>query len=159
MIILFTILGILILSAGIFTYTKFGRNLWHKDREWVYYLLNIAGAVILVVSFIAAMCMGSEFSQRIIIDEKIALYENENRAIEENVNAIVSQYQSYESDMFKNFKPDSMVFAIGMYPELKSNELVSKQIELYVENNKTIKELKQKQLDYKVTAWWLYFGR
>ena len=45
-----------------------------------------------------------------------------------------------------------------MYPELKSDNLVTKQIELYVENNKQIKKLKSEKLDYNLMAWWLYFG-
>lgn len=47
---------------------------------------------------------------------------------------------------------------ITLYPELKSDKLVQKQINIYVDNNKKIKILKEKQINGKVLKWWLYFG-
>ena len=44
------------------------------------------------------------------------------------------------------------------YPELNSNELVKTEVNLYVENNTKIKELKEKQIDLTIKKWWLYFG-
>ena len=49
-----------------------------------------------------------------------------------------------------------MVFV--MYPEIKSDDLVTRQINLYIENNKQIKSLKSQKLNYHLMAWWLYFG-
>ena len=45
----------------------------------------------------------------------------------------------------------------SMYPELKSNELATKQINLYISNNAEIKKLKEAKLDYEVYKWWLFF--
>ena len=54
--------------------------------------------------------------------------------------------------------PESAVTMVSLYPELKSDSLVQAQIEVYVENNKTIKYLKDKQIKGDVYRWWLYFG-
>ena len=47
---------------------------------------------------------------------------------------------------------------IQMYPELKSNELVSKQIDIYNENNKKIKKLKLEKIKNQKAKFYLYFG-
>lgn len=47
---------------------------------------------------------------------------------------------------------------VALYPELKSDTLVQSQIEVYVENNKAIKELKSSAINASVYRWWLYFG-
>ena len=49
--------------------------------------------------------------------------------------------------------------AISLYPELKSNELVAKQLEIYTANNEQIKKLKAEQANLSTSKWWLYFGR
>lgn len=147
------------LASGLFIYTKFGKTLYYDNKEWIYYSLNIFGVILTIVCIIACLTVGSDLSQRLVIDEKIALYETENKAIEEDISLIVSQYQNYELEAFENLKPDNVIAAVGMYPELKTNQLVSKQIDLYVQNNEEIKALKRERLNYKVLAWWLYFGK
>lgn len=54
--------------------------------------------------------------------------------------------------------PESSITLVSLYPELKSDELVKKQIAVYQENNKKIINLKEKQIDANVAKWWLYFG-
>ena len=43
-------------------------------------------------------------------------------------------------------------------PELKSNELTNKQMDVYINNNAKIKELKERKIDTKTIKWLLYFG-
>ena len=50
------------------------------------------------------------------------------------------------------------MFLVTLYPELKADTLVAKQIEIYTNNNQKIKELKEQKLYGKVYKWWLYFG-
>jgi hypothetical protein len=45
-----------------------------------------------------------------------------------------------------------------MYPELKSDTLVQNQMNIYVANNQKIKDLKEQQINYEVSKWWLYFN-
>lgn len=54
--------------------------------------------------------------------------------------------------------PESAVTMVSLYPELKSDSLVQAQIEVYTENNKTIRDLRDKQIKGNVYRWWLYFG-
>ena len=121
------------------------------------YLYTIGG-IITGLSLLVTLFLGAECSQARIVDDKIALYEQQNEDIEAEIAAIVSAYQAYEQDTFdkvgENISP-TMVFAL--YPELKSDTLVAKQIDLYVANNKTITELKASKFHYELCRWWICF--
>lgn len=94
-----------------------------------------------------------------VIDDKIAMYEEENAQIEEDVEQIVIQYQQHEKAVFDMSEIHSATTLIQMYPDLKSNNLAMKQIEIYNKNNAQIKSLKLDQIDCEKAKWWLYFGK
>ena len=92
------------------------------------------------------------------LDDKIAMYEQENAAIEQSVDVLVKDYYKHESDTYSSLKPENAVLFASAYPELQSNELATKQLEIYVENNNKIKELKEDQINLSRNKFWLYFG-
>lgn len=92
------------------------------------------------------------------IVEKITMYEQQNKQIEEQIDTVVKQYQEYESDTYIKTSSESSITLVSLYPDLKSDELVKKQIKVYQDNNKKITELKEKQINAKASKWWLYFG-
>lgn len=92
-------------------------------------------------------------------DDKIAMYEQENAAIEQSVDVLVKDYYRHESDTYSSLTPENAVLFASAYPELQSNELATKQLEIYVENNNNIKELKKDQINLSKNRFWLYFGR
>lgn len=89
----------------------------------------------------------------------IAMYEEENTKIEQQIADVVTQYQEYEEGIFTEVAPESAMTLVALYPELKSDTLVQSQIEIYADNNKQIKELKCKAINTSVIRWWLYFGK
>ena len=157
-------IGLAILIFGIICYAKKSYKektpkffKWVYDNEWFYYTLNIVGTIISIIALIAVIIVGVVYSNSMVIDDKIALYEEENANIQQSVNLLVEDYKDYESSTFKDFKADDMTMVLSMYPELKSNKLVVEQIELHVANNAKIKELKELKLSYRVYEWWLFF--
>ena len=92
------------------------------------------------------------------LDDKIAMYEQENAAIEQSVDVLVKDYYKHESDTYSSLKPENAVLFASAYPELQSNELATKQLEIYVENNNKIKGLKEDQINLSRNRFWLYFG-
>ena len=93
------------------------------------------------------------------LDDKITMYEQENAAIEQSVDVLVKDYYRHESDTYSSLTPENAVLFASAYPELQSNELATKQLEIYVENNNKIKELKEDQINLSRNRFWLYFGR
>lgn len=94
------------------------------------------------------------------IDEKIDMYEEENLKIEEKVKDTVRVYMKYEQETYENLIKDSdLTTLLIAYPELNSNELVKSEIDIYISNNKDIKELKERRIIRSTLKWWLYFGK
>ena len=121
----------------------------------VFVLLSGCG---LVISLFATIVLGVNVSELSVIDSKITMYQEENTKIEQQVANVVAQYQEYETKTFTAVVPEDSMTLVSLYPELKSDKLVQKQIDVYVENNKKIKSLKEKQINGKVLRWRLYFG-
>lgn len=94
-----------------------------------------------------------------VIDKKIAMYQKENTKIENQMDVLVSQYMKFETDTYGELKNESPITLVSLYPDLKSDELVKKQIEVYETNNKEIRDMKEKKINLKVAKWWLYFGK
>lgn len=92
------------------------------------------------------------------LGSKIDMYTEENHNIEEDMNILVKQYMNYESNTYGNLKNESSIALVALYPELKADTLVEKQIEVYTENNKKIRELKEKIINIRNYKWLLYFG-
>lgn len=92
-----------------------------------------------------------------VIDEKIAIYQEENEKIENQIDALVKNYMDYESATYAEFKDKDAITLITLYPELKSDKLVEKQLEIYNSNNKKIKKLKTEKLDYSISLWLICF--
>ena len=109
-------------------------------------------------TLIGLIVVGVNVKSLSVIDSRIAMYEEENARIEQQIADVVEQYQKYETDIFREVAPESAVTMVSLYPELKSDSLVQAQIEVYTENNKTIRNLRDKQIKGNVYRWWLYFG-
>ena len=134
---------------------NFGHFVSRGSLEEVFLYVGVIG---LIVSLIVTLCLGIAVSNTMVIDDKITMYEEENATINNEVNIIVSNYQEHELEVFDNAKENiSPMVVFTLYPELKSNTLVEQQITTYIENQKEIKALKSKKLDYEVYKWWLHF--
>ena len=117
------------------------------------------GLFISVVALIGIIINIGILINRRTLDDKITMYEQENAAIEQSVDVLVKDYYRHESDTYSSLTPENAVLFASAYPELQSNELATKQLEIYVENNNKIKELKEDQINLSRNRFWLYFGR
>ena len=117
------------------------------------------GSLISVVALIGIIINIGILINGRTFDDKIAMYEQENAAIEQSVDVLVKDYYKHESDTYSSLKPENAVLFASAYPELQSNELATKQLEIYVDNNNKIKELKEDQINLSRNRFWLYFGR
>lgn len=154
MILVILVIGILMVTLGIVLYDKLD---YGKDK--IGKIFQIIGTVVTIISTIVTIVLLVCVLNRVNIEKKIAIYEEENTKIEQQIADTVKQYQEYETGIFTEVAPESSITLVALYPELKSDTLVQSQIEVYVENNKTIKELKSSAINAPVYRWWLYFGK
>lgn len=154
MILVILVIGILMVTLGIVLYDKLD---YGKDK--IGKIFQIIGTVATIISTIVTIVLLVCVLNRVNIEKKIAIYEEENTKIEQQIADTVKQYQEYETGIFTEVASESSITLVALYPELKSDTLVQSQIEVYVENNKTIKELKSSAINAPVYRWWLYFGK
>ena len=145
------LLAILIMSIHIDKKSRYGNDCA------VY--VSAASILGLIIIFMLFVCLLGVVSSGSMIDSKIELYQSQNAEIESKVQATVASYLAHEKQTYKDLKPDNAIAVVSAYPELHSNELVKKQIEVYEDNNKKIMGLKEEKLNQTIYKWWLYFGR
>lgn len=154
MILVILVVGILMVICGTILFSKF-----EPDKDNIAVAFQIIGAIVIISSIMAFILLLKCVLDRVGIDKKIAMYEEENTKIEQQIADVVKQYQEHESGIFTKVAPGGAMTLVTLYPELKSDTLVQSQIEVYIENNKAIKELKNMAVNASFYRWWLYFGK
>lgn len=143
-----------------------------KNRKEHYYNMlesgwTFLGVVFLVIALIllCIICFKAYdvIPEANIIDKKIAMYEEENARIEATIQDMVSGYIEYESDVIDKVLnsengEENAIALVSLFPELNSNTLVQKQLDIYLSNNEKIKELKAKKIELSMQKFVLYFG-
>lgn len=116
--------------------------------------------VTFVISVFAMFWAGNNIRRCVyIIPAQIAMYEEENARIEEKVANTVTKYMEYESGVIMEIAPeDDAMSLISLYPDLKTDQLISEEINVYIANNNQIKELRAELVELPTYRWWLYFG-
>lgn len=134
---------------------KLGRTVYLNELHTIVYTIGIILFVVITISLIR---VGIIYGKCQIIDEQIAIYQEENTKIENTINEIITNYQEYEKDIFDNVVDLNPTLIVNMFPELKSDQLVLEQIKIYNENNKEIKKLRKDKTIEKIYKWWLFFN-
>lgn len=139
-----------------------GSHIFSMTQEWLYQTLNSIGAIFLSICTIACIIFtGMIVNCNKVYTKQLAIYEEENAKIEKVIDDTIANYKEYEGSTYKDFKLDEsadITVKVNTYPELKSNELVVKQLEIYQKNNETIKQLKADIAEVSLFKWLLYFG-
>lgn len=148
MLIVLTVVGILLTALFI----------WLGEWDEGFLLPGIITGVATVVAVIALVCNIANIAESRIIDQKIAMYQEENASIETQIANCVAEYQQYETKVISEVTAENAMTLVSLYPDLKSDALVAKQIEVYIANNSVIKNLRQNKLDIQKARWWVYFG-
>ncbi len=130
----------------------------NEDGLGYFVLASLAGVFsffLLMWVFALVNIVGTGYT----IDSKIAMYEEENASIEESIDVTVKSYMDFEASTYGKLKDKDAINLVSLFPELKSDTLVQKQIEVYIANNDEIKRLKEEKIDLPKSKWKLYFGR
>ncbi len=155
MFILLLVLGIIGIIASVIWYNR------SRSEDGKIGAISLGIAFVMTVFALAViMCFNAyKLFTSYVIDEKITMYQEENVKIEEQIDIAVKEYMNHETDTYKDLKAESSITLATLYPELKSNEIVQKQIEVYLSNNQIIKDLKEEKIEVQKLKWLLYFGK
>lgn len=151
MIIVIDVIAILLLIAGIILDVEMDDGCF----------MSCIGFVCFIAAIIATIYISVHCTELKTYDSQIAVIEEQNIKIENEITTIVLSYEKYEKETFVSSKINSndldFVAIAEMYPDLKSNELVKNQIEIYTSNNEKLTELKLEKAKGSTYQWWLYF--
>ena len=163
MLIVLFIIFLLMIGIGIIL-AKIGDEKWNEGVEVFGIFGSVLGCICEFAVVITIIFNVNDVLELKMSDSKIKMYEEENNKIQNQISNIVENYKVYEKDTYseslKNIDIGNtdIVVLTQLYPDLKSNEMVNTQIQIYQDNNNKIKELKEQKLDKQVAKWWLYFG-
>ena len=121
MIILLFIISITMLIISII-FNKKG-NEARKDTAGWFTSLIISSFATVICLMVTLGFTASVVKSKYIV-EKITMYEQQNKQIEEQIDTVVKQYQEYESDTYIKTSSESSITLVSLYPDLKSDELV-----------------------------------
>ncbi|MGP1609026.1 MAG: hypothetical protein ACTTGJ_04190, partial [Clostridium sp.] len=95
-----------------------------EDRFIVQLLLSLT----ILIEIIASIVLIAEISKKDFLNDKIALYKQENIVIEKRIDTVVKEYLKHESDTYKIKGEGKLIEKVMAYPELKSNDIIKKQV-------------------------------
>lgn len=89
---------------------------------------------------------------------KLEVLNEQNEIVLAQIEPLVQQALNYESNTYKEFKltPENIVAFGSMYPQLQANSFIQSQINIIVENQKEIKDLKLKIASLNAYRLWLF---
>ena len=148
------IVGILIIIVGIFI----SERIYDIDG-FLAFLGSIVGGAVLIIGILVIVFNSASIIKGRTYEQKITMYQEENKNIESQVDVVVQKYMAHEDSTFKTAKNESAMTLVALYPELKSDSLVKEQIKIFNKNNAKIKELKEDQIDVTTARFWVYFGK
>lgn len=109
-------------------------------------LIFLSGVVGFMLLIPVLVCTYNYYETITLTDQKIQLYTEQNKDIENKVGLVVDKYLEHEKDTYTTLKPKTKITLASTYPELQSNKLVQQQIQLYNENNKKITNCKLQKI-------------
>lgn len=89
---------------------------------------------------------------------QLEVLNEQNEIVLAQIEPLVQQALEYESNTYKEFKltPENIVAFGNMYPQLQANSFIQSQINIIVENQKEIKDLKLRIASLNAYHLWLF---
>ena len=152
MLIVFFVICLVCISLGIIFWFKKS----YSDAGPTVFAISL---IVLVVVIICCLFNVNKIVKANTLEQKITVYQEEMTNIENSINPVVQNYLDHEKETYTALTPDNAVIFASIYPELSSNEIVQKQLNIYNEYLISIKNLKLEIAEISTAKWWLYFGQ
>lgn len=89
---------------------------------------------------------------------KLEVLDEQNEMVLKQIEPLMQQALNYESNTYKELKltPENVIAFGNMYPQLQANSFIQSQINIIVENQKEIKNLKLEIASLNAYRLWLF---
>lgn len=149
MVIIFLVVGIVLIMIA----SEIARR---TGNYFLDYWFGVLGVIATIINGLTAVVLCTLIACGFALDTKIDIYVKENAEINTTIETYVESYKEHEKTTFGT--TTDTVDIILMYPELKSDELISKQLDIYMENKKHIINLELEKANVSIYRRILYFG-
>ena len=148
--------GILAIVAGVIINA-------HTYEDNLALTFIVIGVIAAFIGIVGTLICGILLTNTMYVDEKINMYEEENKKIEQEIADVVNRYIEHEAEVMnktsEKIEPGDSIYVVLAYPELNASDLVAEQVKIYYANNNKIKEMKEEKINANIYRWWLYFGK
>ena len=138
------IIGLILLIIGITKYEDI--------------LTSLGAGIFVVFLCVTAIAVGVYNYDKTTIDKRLAILEEQNKIVLSQIEPLVQHALEYESNTYKDFKLDAhkLIAFSQMYPDLKANSFLNKQIDIILANQAEIKQLKLDKASLHAYHFWLW---
>lgn len=91
--------------------------------------------------------------------ERLEVLTQYNTEIIHDLEPMVNRYLDYEKSTYSDLKLNTnTLLALSVYPEIKSNQFIMKQIDVYLKNQEAIKKIKLSIANLKSYKFWIFMN-
>ena len=115
--------------------------------------------LLFVVTFVITIVAGIKYNFiKSTANSQLEVLNEQNELVLTQIEPLVQQALNYESNTYKELKltPENIVAFGNMYPQLQANSFIQSQINIIIENQKEIKDLKLKIASLNAYRLWLF---
>ena len=131
-------------------------NIYPSDTTSV---VGGVSVLLLVATFVITIVAGVRYNSiKSTANTQLEVLNSQNEIVLSQIEPLVQQALNYESNTYKEFKmtPENIVAFSNMYPQLQANTFIQSQINIIVENQKEIKDLKLRIASLNAYHLWLF---
>jgi ABC-type transport system involved in multi-copper enzyme maturation permease subunit len=127
---------------------------WSEDET----SLGVGAGMFLGTLCITLITAGVYNYRSSTIDSQLPVLEEQNQIVLSQIEPLVQQALEYESNTYKDFKLDvaKVIAFTQLYPDLKANSFLNKQIDIILANQEEIKQLKLDKASLNAFHFWLW---
>jgi hypothetical protein len=118
-----------------------------------------AGKVVSIAILFVIMGVWAKYNSiKSTATAQLEVLNEQNKIVLAQIEPLVQQAMNYESNTYKEIKltPENVIAFGNMYPQLQANSFIQSQINIIVENQKEIKDLKLKIASLNAYRLWLF---
>ena len=122
-------------------------------------ILGCIGFLCSIVVLVTILVVGCNYnSVKSTANAQLEVLNSQNEIVLTQIEPLVQQALNYESNTYKELKltPENIVAFGNMYPQLQANSFIQSQINIIVENQKEIKDLKLEIASLNAYRLWLF---
>ena len=119
----------------------------------------VLGFIVGFPSLIALLIAGGIYNyDSSTINSRLAVLEEQNTTVLTQIEPLVQQALEYESNTYKDLKLDAakIIAFTQLYPDLKANSFLNKQIDIIIANQEEMKQLKLDKASLNAYHFWLW---